>query len=255
MESELLDTTRWLAPDRSALFARYGLDAEFRGCDLLSPHLTVAFTTRELSGRDVPGVHQVGPSLPGGLRGDECSFPWDDLRADVPVVYMSLGSQIYYQPRMFRTAIEAARDKPVQLVLSVSELLGSDVLGPLPENVLAVRSTPQLQLLHRVRAMITHGGANSVMEALTFGVPLLISPICNDQFHQVRFIEASGVGSRLDLETASSDRCWEALEALLEPGPYRENTDRVARSYQRDGAKEAARLIEELAKEGVRGQG
>ena len=160
---------------------------------------------------------------------------------------MSLGSQIYYQPRMFRTAIEAVRDKPVQLVLSVSELLGSDVLGPLPENVLAVGSTPQLELLRRVRAMITHGGTNSVMEALTSGVPLLISPICNDQFHQVRFIEASGVGSLLDLETASSDRCWEVLEALLEPGPYRENTERVARSYQSDGAKEAARLIEELA--------
>jgi len=246
LDSELLRTVRWLAPERDALLARHGLNLQFRGCDILSPHLTVAFTTGAFAGWKAPDVCMVGPSIPEGPRGDECPFPWEALRGDVPIIYMSLGSQIYYQPRMFRTVLEAIDGKPVQVVLSVNELLGSDALGPMPENALAVHSTPQLDLLRRVRAMITHGGANSVMEALALGVPLLISPICNDQFHQVHFIERSGVGASLNLQEAAPVECWNVLQELIEPGSYRTNAARVAASYAVDGARRAADLIAAL---------
>src|SRR5439155_15305796 len=127
----------------------YGLTGRFRVCDCLSPSLNVVFSTEELVGPAPPDVRLVGPSLPPELRGDECDFPWERLRVDRPVVYMSLGSQIYYQPALFRTAIQAVAGRPVQLVLSASELLSTGELGALPENVLAVRYAPQLQLLRR----------------------------------------------------------------------------------------------------------
>lgn len=248
LDSELLATTRWLAADRDALFARYGQRGRFRVCDCLSPHLNVAFTTEEFTGGPVPDVRQVGPSLPPGDRGDEVPFPWEKLSATLPIVYMSLGSQIYYQPRMFQTAIAAVRGQAMQLVLSVSELLHTALLGELPPNVLAVSYTPQLQLLPRCSALITHGGANSVMEALAFGVPLLISPLCNDQPHNAYFIEKSGVGIHLDLNACTAEQCRQALEALVRPGPYRDRVAQINASYRlHDGAAEAARLVEALA--------
>src|SRR5262249_31418762 len=144
------------------------------------------------------------------------------------------------QPRRFRTAIEAARGRPVQLVLSAGELAGSDVLGSLPENVLAGPHTPQLRLPPPAAAPVTHRGANSVMEALAFGVPLLITPICNDQPHNAAFIERSGVGISLDLEAVSPAECWQALTALMGPGRYRDRVAQVHASYRaRDGAVEA----------------
>src|SRR5262249_48244115 len=117
LDSELLATVRWLAPERQALFARHGLaEVRFRGCDLLSPDLTVAFATREFVG-EVAGVHLVGPSLPRGARGDEREFPWATL-SGAPVIYFSLGSQIYHQPSLFRRAIDAVVGRPIDLVLS-----------------------------------------------------------------------------------------------------------------------------------------
>lgn len=246
-DSELLATVRGLAVDRDALFARYGLRVDFRGCDALSPRLTVAFATPRLVGRPVPGVHLVGPSFPAGPRGDEVDFPWERLRPERPLVYLSLGSQIYHQPTIFRAVIGACADRPVDLVIAASDLAAPGALGPLPTNVTAVRYAPQRALLARARAFVTHGGANSVMEAAAAGVPLLVTPICNDQWHNARFVAEAGVGLALDLRTAPPAALAAALDALLADEPLRERARALAESYRRDGAQEAARLLLALA--------
>src|SRR5581483_199839 len=246
--SELIDTNAWLARDRDALFARFGCAARFRVCDCLSPHATLAFTTDALTGAPPPGVILAGPSLPRGERGDEPPFPWERLDGR-PIVYLSLGSQIYWQPRIFATVLAAVRERDAQLVMSVGELASSGALGPLPDDVVAVRYAPQLQLLAKTAVMITHGGANSVMEALAFGVPLLVTPICNDQFHNARFVERSGAGLALDLDAATAAECGRALDALLGDGPLRQNAARVAASYRaNDGAARAAAEIVRLGR-------
>lgn len=237
LDSELLRTVRWLAPARAALFARHGMTPSCRGCDVLSPHLTVAFTTEALVG-SIPGVELVGPSLPRAARGDEVPFPWDWLDPARPLIYVSFGSQIYYQPALFRSVIDAIADQPVQLVASASDL----DLGPAPSNVLIRPYVPQLELLRRASVLITHGGANSVMEAIACNVPILIAPLCNDQFHQVHFIERAGIGRVFDPSAV-----WPVLAALIADGPERRRMTDVSASYQRDGAAETARLLIALA--------
>ncbi len=177
LDSELLRTVAWLAPARAALFARFGVPVpRFRGCDALSPHLTIAFTTEALAGT-VRDVALVGPSRPRHARGDEVEFPWHRIDPDRPLIYASFGSQVFHQPALFSALIDAVRDRPVQLVLSASDLAESGELGPLPDNAVACRYVPQLAVLARASALVTHGGANSVMEAIAAGVPLLIVPL------------------------------------------------------------------------------
>lgn len=247
LDSELLRTVRWLAPERDRLFARYGLDARFRGCDILSPHLTLAFTTEELVGKPPVGVELVGPAMPSGPRGDETSFPWERIDAGRPLVYMSLGSQLYYHPDLFAKVIDATRKTSAQLVLSAGELVDADVLPTDDERVIAVRYAPQLALLKRTHAFISHGGANSVMEALASGVPMLLSPFCNDQFHSAHFVERAGAGYRLDLEHATVQDIADAIGRALRPGPLHDRVAQIRASYTRDGSAGAARLISELA--------
>lgn len=237
MESDLIATNAWLAADRDALFARHDLAARFRVCDCLSPDLTVAFTTEALVGAPPRDVVLAGPSRPRGARGDERDFPWERLRDACPFVYVSLGSQVFHQPRIFAKIVEAARGEPYALVISAGDLAAS---LDAPE-VIALPYAPQLALLPRAAAMITHGGANSVMEALSSGVPLLVTPICNDQPHNAHFVERSGAGIRLDLDVASVDEVRAGLRLLLAPGAHREAAARVASSYAaRDGAVLAA---------------
>lgn len=255
LDSELLRTVASLAPRRAALFAAHGMAPRFRGCDVLSPWLTLAFTTEHFVGAAPAGVTLVGPSLSPGARGDEPAFDGDSLDAALPLIYMSLGSQIYYQPAMFATVIDAVHDRPLQLLLSVGDLIDTDALPPLPGNVRAVRYAPQLAMLERASLFITHGGANSVMEALSFGVPMIVSPLCNDQFHQVHFIEQAGVGRHLDLRHASVEQTATTIEAMLGSPGLQANAARIAHGYRRSGADEAARLVSRLAEENRRATG
>lgn len=243
VRSDLLDTVASLSVDRDALFKNHGLTLRFSGCDMLSPHLTIAFTTREFIGREVPGVEMVGPSLPPAIRGDEVPLDASLLSATRKKVFMSFGSQIYHQPELFQKVIRVTETMDVQLILSVNALLGTPELGELPPHVLALSYVPQLRLLPSMDAFITHGGANSVMEALHFGVPMLISPVCNDQFHQAHFLERSQAGEVLDLSVASEEEIASRLSRLLFNPEIKERVKALQESYAVDGAKRAAELI------------
>ena len=84
-------------------------------------------------------------------------------------------------------------------------------------------------------------------ESLACGVPMLLSPFCNDQFHSAHFVERAGAGCVLDLQQAGVADITDALERLLRPGSLREHAVRIRDSYMQDGSAQAARLISALA--------
>ena len=237
--SELIATTAALP--RAELFAAYGLrDVAFSVSDCRSPHLDVAWTSAALVGPAPAGLLLAGASLPRGERGDEGEpLVHDPAR---PLVFMALGSQIYHQPRMFEVVVAASRGQPWRLVLAMGGLAGA---MRVPADVLALDYAPQLALLARARVMVTHGGANSVMEALAHGVPLLVSPICNDQPHNARFVAEAGAGVTCDLARASVDEVRAQLASLCAEGPARAAARRIADSYRAAGG--AATVADAIA--------
>jgi len=243
---------RALQADRQALFARYGLTPTFRVADCLSPWLNTVFATETYVGPlgDLPpATRLVGPSIPPDIRGDETNLPEELASLPEPFVYASFGSQIYYQPEAFGLLAEVCARIGVALVISGGDLAGSSFAASLPGDTFVVRYAPQLALLERASVMVTHGGANSVMEALRAGVPLLVSPVCNDQPIQAAFVTASGAGMELDLHRASPQNCQAVLSALLAPdSSYRRAASRICDSYRdRDGARLVAQLLTDLA--------
>lgn len=252
---ELTETLDELELHRKELLATAAWQPQFKVSDVISPWLNIVFSVEEyiprrLSGNDFS--FYVGHSFPAGKRGDETTFPFERLLPGVKKVYMSMGSQIYYHPQLFATVAEALYDEDIQLIFSVNELFDTNFIHTLPANVIAVPYVPQLEVLQRVQLVITHGGANSVMESLASGVPVALLPVCNDQFLQAKFITAAGAGVVLDPQRPSAAIYRQQLLPLLKTGAKEQvRVAEIAAAFERKGgAAEAAALIETLYRTG-----
>ena len=102
-------------------------------------------------------------------------------------------------------------------------------LGELPSSWLVRDFLPQVTLLRHAALAVSHGGNNSVTEAMTAAVPLLLLPFSTDQFAGAAAVEAAGFGAALDPNTASVEELRTAASGLL---------DLVGRSARPIGAAE-----------------
>lgn len=139
--------------------------------------------------------------------------------SDVPIVYVSFGSFLSVRDDVLARVVEALRDlsageRPVRVALAVGS---ADVstLGPLPEEWLVREFLPQVTLLRAAAAAVTHGGNNSVTEAMTAGVPLLVLPFSTDQFAGAAALEEAGLARALDPNAAGPAELRAALTDLL----------------------------------------
>lgn len=246
------DLERLVSP-RAETFARHGMRAEFRLFECVSPHANVVFTTRALAGDRAlpPRTHLVGPTVPPAARGDETDFPFDALAPGRPVVYVAFGSvhTNLVLDDVNRAIGAAARALGAQLVVSSAALAGAPPPPELPPGAIVRAYVPQPALLERAHAFVTHGGANSVMEGLYAGVPLLVVPLSSDQPWQARLVEEAGVGEAIARGELTPERVRDALARLLAPdGAPRRRAGEVQASYRAaDGARAAARWVLDLA--------
>jgi UDP:flavonoid glycosyltransferase YjiC (YdhE family) len=110
-------------------------------------------------------------------------LPWD-LGA-LPyerTVHLTLGTLFFGATDVFETALAGLRDLPLNVLVTVGP--GSDPgrLGRQPPNVLVTDFAPHALLLPHCDALVTQGGASTIVAALCHGLPHLILPQGADQF-------------------------------------------------------------------------
>ncbi|KOV52786.1 oleandomycin glycosyltransferase [Streptomyces sp. AS58] len=175
----------------------------------------------------------VGPSI--GSRPVDTSFPTDRLRD--PVLYASLGTVFNASPRLLRGFATALAPLGGTVVLSTGQT-DPDALGPLPANVLARRFVPQPEVLARAAMFVTHGGMNSVNEALYAGVPVLVIPQGADQPAVARRVVELGAGLSLRTEEADVASVRALARRLLHEPRFR-----AAATALRDSQREAGGFL------------
>jgi len=154
---------------------------------------------------------------------------------------------------LFKVAIDALGDeKDLQVVMSTGGR--EDALDglTLPENFVAQDVLPQLELLPKCHGFITHGGANSMHEALSFGVPLAVVPIFGDQPANADVVQSvgAGVSFRFPKETLTVSALKEAVRQLIHPGTFQDAALKVQKELlSTGGVAKAADLV--LAKADV----
>jgi MGT family glycosyltransferase len=107
-----------------------------------------------------------------------------------------------------------------QVVLSVGKNLAVDELGPIPSNVIVVRSAPQIELLKRATLCITHAGLNTALESLGQGVPMVAIPIGYDQPGVAARIAHHGVGEFVEVEELSPEGLRGLVQKVMENPSY-----------------------------------
>lgn len=133
-----------------------------------------------------------------------------------PFVYVSLGSFLSVRDDVLARVADALRAAGLRAAIATGTTPVS-ALGDLPEGWLVADYLPQVRLLGSAAAAVTHGGNNSVTEAVGQGVPLVVLPFSTDQFAGAAAIERSGVGRALDPNRDDVDGLAEALREVADP--------------------------------------
>jgi zeaxanthin glucosyltransferase len=194
-----------------------------------------------------PNLHYTGPFVDDQQR-PPVPFPWHRLDGR-PLIYASLGTLQNSSAQIFRTIAEACAALDVQLVLSLGGGLDPARLGTLPGDPIVVSYAPQLQLLKRAAAVISHAGLNTVLESLAEGVPLVAIPLGNDQPGVAARVAAHGAGIVISRRKLSVLRLRNATRSVLADPQYRGVALRLQSAMQQvNGLETAADIVEDVLK-------
>ena len=183
----------------------------------------------------------VGPSITP--RTEAVPFPWEKARHPV-LVYISLGTLFNTDTSFYRSCFEAFRGEDIQAIMSVGANVSPGGIGPVPPNFIVQSYVPQLEVLARTSAFVTHGGMNSVSESLSHGVPVVVIPQMGEQEIVGRRVEDLGAGLYLARAEVTAEKLRDAVRRLLAEDRFREQAALVRESFQSAGG--VARAAENI---------
>jgi glucuronosyltransferase len=143
------------------------------------------------------------------------------------VIYMSLGSNVKssnIDPRILEVFVNTFRS----LKYDVLWKWEADELPSRPSNVRISKWFPQADLLAHpnVKMFITQGGLQSLEEAISRTVPLLVIPFFMDQFTNAQVVINKKIGIRIFKEDLNEDELGRAIDDIF-AGEYKENLEKL----------------------------
>jgi UDP:flavonoid glycosyltransferase YjiC (YdhE family) len=163
-----------------------------------------------------------------------------------PVVYITFGTIFNKDMALFAKAVEAARELPVSVVVTLGPGNDADALGDQPPNVTVAEYIPQEELLPACAAVIAHGGSGTFLGTLAAGVPLVVVPLMADQYLNADAGVEGGVAVTVAPQDASVDALREALTHVLDDSEMRSRAGAVAEELAAMPA--AEQVAEELVR-------
>ena len=199
-----------MLPGMNELRVGVGLDPFDSPLQQFEPPATVIALTAEpleYPRHDLPRhVHLVGtqpwdaPAVrPAYL--DEPGDPW---------VLVTCSTEYQGDEVLARTAVEALRDEPVRVLLTLADAFDEADL-PSADNVRVERFVPHGEVLPHAAAVVCHGGMGIVTKAASAGVPTVVVPFGRDQPEVARRVVESGAGVTLKPKSLTPERLRDAV--------------------------------------------
>ena len=185
-------------------------------------------------------THFVGPVLNARREAWRDPLPRGFL-------YVSLGTLYHRNPAFFRSAIDATRDLGRDVLLNIGTRLDPAEFRDVPAHVRVVQRAPQIAVLERAGAFVTHGGMNSAHESLLAGVPMVVVPQAVDQFLVGERVAEVGAGIALAPRRLDPERLRGAIHRVYDEPAYAAAARRVGDELRAaGGAPRAADVVEDV---------
>ena len=154
--------------------------------------------------------------------------PWA-AHDERPLVYVALGTFLSHRGDVLARLADALRTLDVRVALATGAT-PIDRVGPVPDHWWVADRLPQVALLAHASVAISHGGNNSVQEALAGGVSQVLLPFSTDQFAVAADLERVGAATVADPNRATADELAAVIVERLDrprPTPVPTDTDAV----------------------------
>ncbi|CAH0559904.1 unnamed protein product [Brassicogethes aeneus] len=140
------------------------------------------------------------------------------------VIYFSLGSNVKSStaPENFLDTVKVAiTELPYNFIWKWED----DHMPNKPDNVFLKKWLPQQDILRhpKIKGFITQGGIQSMEEAVTNGVPLVVFPFFGDQPYNARRMVYMGIGSKLDYTSFTKEDFKNAVNEIVKNPMYKHN--------------------------------
>ena len=145
-----------------------------------------------------------------------------------PAVWITFGTVFNEDLELFSTAVEAARELPVRVVVTLGPGHDPAALGDQPANVQVAEFVPQEELLPRCAAVVSHAGSGTFLAALAAGLPQLLLPQAADQWLNAEAGASGGVALALMPDEFSVTAVRDGLARVLADGELRKAARRVS---------------------------
>jgi UDP:flavonoid glycosyltransferase YjiC (YdhE family) len=176
-----------------------------------------------------PGSPVVRPVRPD--RGSPSAQVADWVAAlgvDRPFVYVTSGTEPPSVTFPWRELFTALEDIDVDAVATIGPHVDQAALGAVPSNVRVERFVPQADLLRRATAVVSHGGAGTVLGTASHGRPQLVVPLFADQWENGIAVHDAGCGIVLGPAARDVEALAQALGTLLAISSHHDAATRVA---------------------------
>lgn len=196
----------------------------------LYDHIYLDIYPPSLQSADSSHVHDTEPLRPVAFAasGGEPLPDWLGDHPTVPLVYVTFGMVFNRDVEVIGTVIEAVRELPVRVVVTVGPNGDPAVFGQQPDNVHIARYIPQTALLEFCAAVVSHAGSGTFLAALARGLPQLCLPQAADQFINAAACDRAGGGITIQPNELTLAVVRRAVQQILEDEQILANAQRIA---------------------------
>jgi len=200
-----------------------------------------------------PSVHYVGPTLWHPPDPPAAADWLSRIPTERPWVHVTESTITHGEPFLLDAAARGLAGAPVEAILTTGghrdpAALG---LGARAANVHVTGWLSHAELLGRCAAVVTAGGAATVIAALRAGVPLVVVPTTWDKPDNARRVTEAGAGVRLSPRRCTPEALRAAVDEVLGDPRYARRARALAEQLAAPrGSIRAAELLEGLLPSG-----